>query len=631
MDISPLYELRTRLKTAIIAGTNLLSEDFRLKRAVEAIQPLLSASPVFAKIGQLTTMLLSPEKGEKEGLLLDTIALLDAVLLTQGAVSVPGTVEPIQTWDYGTAVTNAPYSVVSALLDALKNSGNGRYSYVIDTYHEHKELFQDYRVKVAMVDALGASYAELAEQVADWLKEDGENIIPLLMNGFDPKGKKEMVRRVQILDAVAKGKVNDFYWKQLETAEKDVRYALIYALRHCPENTARLMEMTKTEKGTSKKAAYYALACQDSEEIKEFFQGLMEKKPEDVVKYLEVSHTEWASEFVAKKFKELLVPWANSSANVDVSKEDKKKLLAIDVYMDAILNKSGKEVEECYRKAFEVGTCLDKARASAKATYGAGLQSMMCGRLYHSILVNVDKGLCNLAVELYEKAKGTEIEAQYFQPAFIAKLLTEEDCSAWLREQMKKRVFMDYSSDKKSQSVISYLERYLTVLQWDPIRKEYVISMGITDPVYGKYQTVCQSVKQRIPGAFTELIMELGSINLDRVLSNCLNIEDKEYSDKLLDYFYKRALIVQNNRMYCSILKEHGYPFCENLAVNYFKRKGVVDRWELTWQIDTLPGSSEEKIKEFERVCELMKSGKLKKRNITDEWLEQYRQQVKFG
>ena len=331
MDISPLYELRTRLKTAIIAGTNLLSEDFRLKRAVEAIQPLLSASPVFAKIGQLTTMLLSPEKGEKEGLLLDTIALLDAVLLTQGAVSVPGTVEPIQTWDYGTAVTNAPYSVVSALLDALKNSGNGRYSYVIDTYHEHKELFQDYRVKVAMVDALGASYAELAEQVADWLKEDGENIIPLLMNGFDPKGKKEMVRRGQILDAVAKGKVNDFYWKQLETAEKDVRYALIYALRHCPENTARLMEMTKTEKGTSKKAAYYALACQDSEEIKEFFQGLMEKKPEDVVKYLEVSHTEWASEFVAKKFKELLVPWANSSANVDVSKEDKKKLLAIDV------------------------------------------------------------------------------------------------------------------------------------------------------------------------------------------------------------------------------------------------------------------------------------------------------------
>lgn len=631
MDISPLYELRTRLKTSIIAGTNLLAEDFRLKRAVEAIQPLLSASPVFAKIGQLTDMLLSPEKGEKEGLLLDTIALVDAVLLTQGAVSVTGTIEPIQIWDYGTAITNAPYSVVSALLDALKNSGNGRYSYVVDTYNEHKELFQDYRVKVAMVDALGASYAELAEQVADWLKEDGENIIPLLMNGFNPKGKKEMVRRVQVLDAVAKGKANDFYWKQLETAEKDVRYALIYALRHCPENIGRLMEMTKTEKGNPKKAAYYALASQDTEEIKVFFQELMEKKPEDTVKYLEISHTEWASELVAKGFKELLIPWANPSANIDVLKEDKKRILAIDLYMDAIVNKSGKEVEECYRKALEVETRLDKARTNARATYGgAGFQDIMANKLYYTIVMDGDKGLCNLAVELYEKVKGTNIEAQYFKTALIAKLLTEENCSQWIRDQMKKRVFIG-SSDKKKESVISYLEMVLRVLSWDPKRKEYVVSMGTTDLVDGKYYTVVRGVKQKIPGEFTELMMELGSTQLDSVLIACLNIEDKEYHDKLLDYFYKRALIVQNNRMYCSILKSHGYPVCENLAVNYFKRKGVVDRWELTWQIDTLPGSSEEKIAEMERICELLKSGKLKKRNITDEWLAQYREQVKFG
>ncbi len=32
MDIAPLYELKTRLRAAAIAGTNLISEDFRLKR-----------------------------------------------------------------------------------------------------------------------------------------------------------------------------------------------------------------------------------------------------------------------------------------------------------------------------------------------------------------------------------------------------------------------------------------------------------------------------------------------------------------------------------------------------------------------------------------------------------------------
>ena len=46
MDITPIYELRDRLRTAMIAGTNLLAEDFRLKRAVEAMAPLEKAAPV---------------------------------------------------------------------------------------------------------------------------------------------------------------------------------------------------------------------------------------------------------------------------------------------------------------------------------------------------------------------------------------------------------------------------------------------------------------------------------------------------------------------------------------------------------------------------------------------------------
>lgn len=51
MDTIPVYDLRGCLRAATIAGTNLLSEDFRLKRAYEAFEPLESASPVFAKIG----------------------------------------------------------------------------------------------------------------------------------------------------------------------------------------------------------------------------------------------------------------------------------------------------------------------------------------------------------------------------------------------------------------------------------------------------------------------------------------------------------------------------------------------------------------------------------------------------
>ena len=45
MNLQPLYEVQERLEHAAIAGTGLLDEDFRLKRAWAALAPLAAASP----------------------------------------------------------------------------------------------------------------------------------------------------------------------------------------------------------------------------------------------------------------------------------------------------------------------------------------------------------------------------------------------------------------------------------------------------------------------------------------------------------------------------------------------------------------------------------------------------------
>ena len=39
MNLNPLYELKERLESAMIAGVSLLSEDFRLARAVGQMEP----------------------------------------------------------------------------------------------------------------------------------------------------------------------------------------------------------------------------------------------------------------------------------------------------------------------------------------------------------------------------------------------------------------------------------------------------------------------------------------------------------------------------------------------------------------------------------------------------------------
>ena len=64
MNLKALYDLKERLEYSAIAGTGLLKEDFRLKRTVDNLAPLASASPVFAKISASAGKLL--EASEKE-------------------------------------------------------------------------------------------------------------------------------------------------------------------------------------------------------------------------------------------------------------------------------------------------------------------------------------------------------------------------------------------------------------------------------------------------------------------------------------------------------------------------------------------------------------------------------------
>ena len=50
MNIEPLYKLKERLNTSAVAGISLMSEDFRLKQAIDQMEPLSKAVPIFGKI-----------------------------------------------------------------------------------------------------------------------------------------------------------------------------------------------------------------------------------------------------------------------------------------------------------------------------------------------------------------------------------------------------------------------------------------------------------------------------------------------------------------------------------------------------------------------------------------------------
>ena len=324
MDITPVYELRTRLRAAMIAGTNLLSEDFRLKKAAENFSGLSSASPVFAKINAMTEKLVAENSPE---CLLDTITLVDAVITTLGTAEVKGELEDLPDNGISSVIVNAPYSQLSAVLDALTSTGGGQFNTVITARRETPELFNDYRVKPALVKGLGASYAELADTVASILEGMGKEIIPLVKKDFDPKGKKDMIRRLHIIEELCGAEENEFYLEQLESSEKDVRKALIYALRHDESNADKLIELTKTEKGKLKTAALSALISFDCEKSEEFFNEYSKKKPAEVIEVLAKVSSEWTSELTARLINKVLVDDKGNKVTLSqVAEGDKVKL-----------------------------------------------------------------------------------------------------------------------------------------------------------------------------------------------------------------------------------------------------------------------------------------------------------------
>ena len=644
MDITPLYELRNRLRTAMIAGTNLLSEDFRLKRAVEAMQPLEKAAPVFAKIGELGRNLIAQEQADKVDALLQVITLVDAVLCTQGAVGVSGEIEEIAGNHLGTAVTNAPYSVVKALLDALTSSGSGHYSYVLDTHEAHPELFADYRVKAAMVQALGAGYAELAETVAEWLSQENEEILPLLQKDFNPKGKKEMVRRVHVIEAVAGAKANDFYIKQLSEAEKEVRQALIYALRHSADNQELLMEMTKTERGNAKKMACFALVHMEDENVGEFFKKMCAKKAQDVMEYVFLSDTKWASELMAEVLKEQLLSLKEERDKEDFCITDEQSEFWKKIFK-ALVGKSGDEILEVYRIAAEFGPRLnlplkdgsryntyyygyyysefgpeeasimaeplvqayDKAGKAVERTAKTNkvfkmlLANLVPYTLQLSLLVNPDKKLGELAVELYENGDVKKRRPEYFPAALTAKLLSGEDCCDWLYEELQVR-----END---------LYRGLIRLSYDTKEKQYMLEVKIHNAANDEVCCYKHPLKQKISGRFMDILIECNKARIETVLWNWVNPEDKESCQKLGKYFYEKALKETRGAYlssYFLALKKCGCNKCEGLFQNYMLNKGRVQHWDIVSTIRSMPGTNEMKLDEMIKALELVHEGKVK-------------------
>lgn len=410
MNLQPLYDVKERLEYAAVAGVSLLGEDFRLQRAAEGLKPLAAASPVFGKIDAGLSKLLAAPPEQRPGLLLDVLALVDAVAYTQAKTGAEGELAPLPTG--GGRYYPIPYGRIQPLLTALTTTGGGRVEAVKSAWERCPDYFLDYRILPALIGALGDGYGEMAELCAKLLRKLGLPVVPMLKKDFDPAGKREMARRVELIAALEGEAAVPWLKEILPVAKKDVRAAVITALGGGSE-TALLLDLAKSERGKNRDAALEALAKQEGEEAAVFWEEELSKDSASV-RFLGVSRTDWASDLVARRL------W-DRMEGILARKESLTNSAVIELrqWFSAALGKSSPSMLDFWRWTDAKLADIDHLRGEKEQRIGFGAE--LTALLLESLCLAGPGPLCGLCLELWEKHRN---QARYLSHAVVAALMT---------------------------------------------------------------------------------------------------------------------------------------------------------------------------------------------------------------
>ena len=328
MNFESLYELKNRLENVAVVGINLAKDDFRLKRAVEQLKEYSTAAKVFKQIYDMGNRLISTDDEDKCDLFLDLLALLDAVLCTQATTysgEKPQEINTVaKTKDY---YKELHYSELSPLVYAFTREGGGRLNIIMDTIESNPEIMNDFRVKACMIHGLSDKYSEIADRMAEELKKQSKDIVPILKDGFDPQGKRNMVSRLEIIASLCKEEENDFYKYCIENGSKEIKEIAIGFLMYDQNNIDYILDLTKTEKGKLKNKAFEALSYMTDNRAAEEWGKFLKKKPLDNIEYLRGTDQQWAIDYLD----EFIENYVTETKNKTLKTAEEKRTVEYDI------------------------------------------------------------------------------------------------------------------------------------------------------------------------------------------------------------------------------------------------------------------------------------------------------------
>ena len=634
MNFEPLYELKNRLENVAVVGINLAKDDFRLQRAVEQVKEYSTVAKVFKQIYDMGQKLISTDAEDKCDIFLDLLALLDAVLCTQATTysrEKPQEIKSIaKNKDF---YKELHYSELSPLIYAFTQEGGGRLNVIEDAIDNNSEIFDDFRLKSYMINGLSDKYSEIVDRITRELRKQRKEIIPLLKDGFDPQGKREMLARLDIISHIGKENENDFYKYCIENGSKEIKEFAIGALKYSQDNIDYILDLTKTEKGKLKNKVFEVLSYMNDSRAEKEWDKFFKKKPLENIEYLRGTDQKWATDYLNN---------------------------FIGVYIEELKNRSLKTAEE--RRIVEnevtricsviLNKRTDKILSLFKDLYPYNKYEIKKILSYY-IVTDLNKELMDLIKELARKYEGEFLEQEFLislikdKPETVYKNFSKYAGVGGLEEEIKKlfnSLFKDNKISKNKEeakaqeefrtlfNIIFHIyyneESKEYILQWSNMitynsiqiklsgfdKKWYDVIFELDDDYYEKwnyYSSYNTSIKRLYNPDIKGMKEKYGAFYYNIVLSRIPYNEDIEFLNKLgwTDYkdFLKGKIDIEKNpSAFANRIRYVGYILQNTLM------------------------SESDLIEQLEEIMAINKKNQKIPVNLCDRWLERLKSGVKI-
>ena len=633
MNFEPLYELKNRLENVAVVGINLAKDDFRLQRAVEQVKEYSTVAKVFKQIYDMGNSLISTDDEDKCDIFLDLLALLDAVLCTQATTysrEKPQEIKSIaKNKDF---YKELHYSELSPLIYAFTQEGGGRLNVIEDAIDNNSEIFDDFRLKSYMINGLSDKYSEIVDRITRELKKQRKEIIPLLKDGFDPQGKREMLARLDIISHIGKENENDFYKYCIENGSKEIKEFAIGALKYSQDNIDYILDLTKTEKGKLKNKAFEVLSYMNDSRAEKEWDKFFKKKPLENIEYLRGTDQQWATDYLNN---------------------------FIGVYIEELKNRSLKTAEE--RRIVEnevtricsviLNKRTDKILSLFKDLYPYNKYEIKKILSFY-IVTDLNKKITDLIKELSKQYEGEFLEQEFLisllqnKPETVYKNFSKYAGVGGLEEEIKKlfnSLFKDNKISKNKEeakaqeefrtlfNVIFHIyyneESKEYILQWSNMitynsiqiklsgfdKRWYDVIFELDDDYYEKwnyYSSYNTSIKRLYNPDIKGMKEKYGAFYYNIILSRIPYNEDIEFLNKLgwTDYkdFLKGKIDIEKNpSAFANRIRYVGYILQNTLM------------------------SESDLIEQLEEIMAINKKNQKIPVNLCDRWLERLKSGVK--